>query len=264
MVEFAWLPGGWDADKDGVMEGAQHNTYDVEFFGPNPLCTVWYLAALAAVAKMARLVGDEVFARTCDDLRARGREWVDRNLYNGRYYFQQEMPPPAQPAPMTALTGEAANPRPRFQVGKGCLIDQLCGQYKANRVGLGDLLDRFHIQTALASIFQYNYRANFRDHYNNMRTFATADESGTLICAYPEGERPEEPFPYWAECMTGFEYQLAVLLLDYGLKKEAVQVVEAVRGRHNGANRNPFNEPECGSYYARAMASWALLDAWRS
>ncbi len=97
-----------------------------------------------------------------------------------------------------------------------------------------------------------------------MRTFATADESGTLICAYPEGERPEEPFPYWAECMTGFEYQLAVLLLDYGLKKEAVQVVEAVRGRHNGANRNPFNEPECGSYYARAMASWALLDAWRS
>ncbi len=35
-LEFAWVPGGWDADRDGVMEGVQHNTYDVEFYGPNP------------------------------------------------------------------------------------------------------------------------------------------------------------------------------------------------------------------------------------
>ena len=27
-LEFCWLPGGWDADKDGVMEGCQHNTMD--------------------------------------------------------------------------------------------------------------------------------------------------------------------------------------------------------------------------------------------
>ena len=35
-VEFCWIPGGWDADKDGVMEGCQHNTMDVEYYGPNP------------------------------------------------------------------------------------------------------------------------------------------------------------------------------------------------------------------------------------
>ncbi len=263
LLEFAWLPGGWDADKDGVMEGSQHNTYDVEFFGPNPMCTVWYLAALAATAKMARLAGDVAFAQTCDDLRARGSDWVDRNLYNGRFYFQQIQPPPSHPAAMTALGGEAGSAHPRFQVGKGCLIDQLVGQYKANRAGLGDLLDPLHLRTALASIFRYNFRPDFRDHYNNMRTFAQGNESGTLICSYPDGERPEVPFPYWGECMTGFEYQFAVLLLDYGFKKEAEAVAKAVRDRHNGANRNPFNEPECGSYYARAMASWALLDAWK-
>ena len=64
------------------------------------------------------------------------------------------------------------------------------------------------------------------------------------------------------ECMTGFEYQAAVLLMDYGFKDEGLEVAAAVRDRHAGHNRNPFNEPECGSYYARAMAAWALLDAW--
>nr|HWA83990.1 GH116 family glycosyl hydrolase [Fimbriimonadaceae bacterium] len=262
MLEFAWAPGGWDADKDGVMEGSQHNTYDVEFFGPNSMCTSWYLAALKAVAEMAQLCGDPDFAAECDGLRQKGSAWVDRHLYNGSYYIQIVQPFEGEPAPLTSLDAEHQSKDPRFQVGKGCLVDQLVGQYKANRCGLGDLLDRFHVKTAVKSTFANNFKTGFRDHYNNMRTFAYADEQGTLICSYPEGGRPAIPFPYWGECMTGFEYQLAVLLLDYGFKAEATKVVEGIRGRHAGHNRNPFNEPECGSYYARAMASWALLDAW--
>ena len=46
-LEFSWIAGGWDANRDGVMEGAQHNTYDVEFYGPNPQCGIYYLAATA-------------------------------------------------------------------------------------------------------------------------------------------------------------------------------------------------------------------------
>ena len=57
-LEFCWVPGGWDADRDGVMEGVQHNTYDVEFYGPNPLCGIYYLGALRAGEEMARAVGD--------------------------------------------------------------------------------------------------------------------------------------------------------------------------------------------------------------
>ncbi|MGQ9879416.1 MAG: GH116 family glycosyl-hydrolase [Armatimonadota bacterium] len=262
LMEFCWQPGGWDADRDGVMEGVQHNTYDVEFVGPNPLCSVWYLSALSAMERMAQRMGDSTFAETCGQLREKGSRWIDENLFNGRYYVQKIQPPRDTPAPMTALSDEWRSPHPRFQVGNGCLIDQLVGQYKANRAGLGDLLDRYHIRTALEHIFRYNFRRNMRDHYNNMRTFATGDESGTLICTWPDGGRPEQPIPYWGECMTGFEYQFAVLLIDYGLQQEAEAVVKAIRGRHNGANRNPFNEPECGSYYARSMASWALLDAW--
>jgi len=41
-----------------------------------------------------------------------------------------------------------------------------------------------------------------------------------------------------------------------------VKVVKAIRDRHDGLKRNPFNEPECGHNYARSMASWNVLLAW--
>ncbi|MEI7837174.1 MAG: GH116 family glycosyl-hydrolase, partial [Planctomycetota bacterium] len=47
-LAFCWVPGGWDADRDGVMEGCQHNTMDVEYYGPNGQMGVWYLGALRA------------------------------------------------------------------------------------------------------------------------------------------------------------------------------------------------------------------------
>lgn len=264
LLEFAWVPNGWDADKDGVMEGCQHNTYDVEFFGPNPMCTSYYLAALAAVAKMASIVGETAYAKELDELRERGKNWVDGNLYNGEYYEQKFQAFQGTPAEHSSLGHEWDKMEPAFQIGKGCLIDQLVGQYKANRVGLGDLFDTYHVRKAVKSVHKYNFKHHFRDHYNNMRTFATADEKGTLIAAYPHGGRPEVPFPYWGECMTGFEYQAAVLLLDYGYRKEGLEMAKAVRDRHDGRYRNPFNEPECGHYYARALAAWALLEAWEN
>src|SRR5262249_47500714 len=150
------------------------------------------------------------------------------------YYEQHVQPLTGDPAPMTSFGNKPGT----FQIGKGCLVDQLVGQYKANRAGLGPLLDPFHLKTTVKSIFDNNFRENFRDHYNNMRTFAYADEQGTLICSYPQGGRPEIPFPYWGECMTGFEYQLAVLLIDYGYKAEGLKVAKAIRDRHSGHNRN--------------------------
>ncbi|GBC91644.1 hypothetical protein HRbin15_00098 [bacterium HR15] len=259
LLSFAWLPGSWDADRDGVMEGAQHNTYDIEFFGPNPMCGVWYLAALLAMEEMAKRVGETDFAQECRQLFERGSRWIDENLFDGEYYVQRVQPLQGQPHPMTTAIDPGDPAYQRYQVGTGCLIDQLTGQYKANRAGLGDLLKREHIVKALRSLMRHNFRRGFHQHYNNMRTYALGDEAGVLICSYPRGERPETPFPYWAECWTGLEYMFARLLLDYGLEQEALRVVQAVRHRHDGAKRNPFNEPECGSYYARCMSAWSLV-----
>ncbi len=259
LLAFAWVPGGWDANRDGVMEGAQHNTYDVEFFGPNPSCGTWYLTALRAMEQMALVIGDAAFARECRRLFEQGSQWMDANLFNGDYYVQRFQRPQEPPHPMTTALQPDDPLCQHYQVGDGCLIDQLVGQYKANRVGLGDLLRRDHIVQALRSIYRFNFRRGFHRHYNHMRTYALGDESGVLICSYPRGGRPAVPFPYWAECWTGLEYLFARLLLDYGLEAEAQAVVEAVRARHDGARRNPFNEPECGSYYARCMSAWSLV-----
>ena len=46
-----------------------------------------------------------------------------------------------------------------------------------------------------------------------------------------------------------------------GMTADGLKCFKAVRDRFNGSKRNPFNEPECGHHYARAMASWAGIIA---
>ena len=105
-----------------------------------------------------------------------------------------------------------------------------------------------------------NYKESMRYFANPWRLFSLNDESGTVICDYPDGvEKPRIPVPYCEETMTGFEYSFAGLLCSRGQIDDGLKVVKAVRDRFDGNNRNPWNEFECGSNYARAMASYALI-----
>ena len=62
--------------------------------------------------------------------------------------------------------------------------------------------------------------------------------------------------------MHGFEYQAAIHMLMHGMEEECMNVVRGIRRRYDGEKRNPWNEFECGSNYARSMASYALLLAY--
>jgi uncharacterized protein (DUF608 family) len=259
-LAFAWIPGGWDGDVDGVMEGVQHNTMDVEYFGPNPQMQIWYLGALRAAAEMAAAMEEKAFAEKCRRLFAAGSSWTDEHLFNGEYYFHKVQPPASKEdiAPgLSAGMGSKDLKNPDYQLATGCLIDQLVGQYMAHTLGLGYLVDQEHVRTALESIYQYNKREDMFDHFNNMRSYAMGDEKAWLMASYPRGGRPEVPFPYWSEVMTGFEYTAAIGMLYEGMEEKALDMISGIRTRYNGARRNPFDEAECGHHYARAMASWA-------
>jgi 1,4-alpha-glucan branching enzyme len=41
--------------------------------------------------------------------------------------------------------------------------------------------------------------------------------------------------------------------------EEGLDIVRTCRDRYDGTVRNPFNEYECGHWYARALASYALI-----
>jgi uncharacterized protein (DUF608 family) len=262
-IEFAWVPGGWDANRDGVMEGVQHNTYDVEFYGPNPLCGVYYLAALRACEEMARVVGETEFAAECHRLFASGSAWLDAHLFNGEYYQQQIRSFHNDEIAKSLRSDMGADDpeHPEYQVGKGCLVDQLLGQSLADVCGLGPLLKPENIRRTLESIYKYNFKKSFAQHDNVQRTFVLNDEAALVVCDYAKTVRPRIPFPYFAEVFTGLEYATASHMLFAGMQDEGVECIAAVRRRYDGERRNPWDEAECGHHYARAMAAWSAVVA---
>jgi uncharacterized protein (DUF608 family) len=263
-LEFAWQSGGWDADADGVMEGCQHNTMDVEYFGPNPQMQGWYLGALKATARMAGYMGDRAFAQKCMKLYENGRQWTEKYLFNGEYYIQQVRPPQnySQVRPELILHKKIYHsPYPNYQLEKGCLVDQLVGQYMAHICGLGYLLDSAQVRQTLRSIMTYNFKP-MQGHFNNMRSYALHGEAGLLMATYPKGTDMEFPFPYFNEVMTGFEYSTAAHMVYENMEKDALRCIEAIRDRFDGNKRNPFNKIEAGYHYARSMAAWAVVLAY--
>jgi uncharacterized protein (DUF608 family) len=239
-LEFAWTQ--WDPDRDGVMEGIQHNTYDIEFHGPNPMMGAIYLVALLCASDMARAVGDDD-AAYYEDLYRRGRAALDSETWNGEFYVQAY---------------ERAREE-KYQVGAGCLSDQLLGQWMAHVVGKGYVLPEEHVKSAIRSVYRHNFKETFASHANPQRIFALGDEGGLLLCSWPRGQRPLLPFVYSDEVWTGIEYQVAAHLIYEGSVEEGFRIVRAVRNRYDGERRNPWNEVECGNHYARALASWSLL-----
>jgi non-lysosomal glucosylceramidase len=260
-LEFCWIEGGWDADKDGIMEGCQHNTMDVEYYGPNPQMQSWYLGALRAAEEMAQEVGEVSFADLCKDLFTKGSAFMDSKMFNGNYYEHIISVPKKIHPKLSAGMGSKNLKNPILQLGAGCLIDQLIGQYMAHVLGLGYLLDTEKIKTTLKSIMKYNFKEEFYNHFNHLRTFVLNSESAVLMATYPKGRKPAEPFPYYNEVMTGFEHSIATHMFYEGLEDDGLKVVKAIRSRYDGYKRNPFDEAECGHHYVRAMSSWSEVIA---
>jgi hypothetical protein len=274
-IEFAWSPSNeyrWDPGQSGVLTGRQHHTLDMELFGPSSWLNGFYLAALKAGAEMAEALGEKQTADTYYTIFQRGKIWTDQYLYNGEYYIQQvdlsdrslledyEQSGASMVGSIYAAYWDSEHQELKYQIGEGCEIDQMLAQWHANLYGLGEIFDPHQAKTALRALFRYNFKESMRDYYNPCRVFALNDEGGLVMCEWPaQVRKPVIPIPYSQEVMTGFEYAAATLMIQSGMVEEGVKIVQAIRDRYDGEKRNPWNEIECGSNYARTLASYGLL-----
>jgi uncharacterized protein (DUF608 family) len=261
----------WDPRGKGVLEEPHHNTYDIEFWGPDGMCTSFYLGALTAAAEMGRAVGEDVSRYR--ELVSKGRAFMEANLFNGEY-FQQLVQWEGLDAvdPVEASKGSWStdySPEaiellqkegPKYQYGTGVLSDGVLGLWIGRMSGLDELIDPVKVRSHLASVHRYNLKRDLTDHINPQRpAFAMGGDGGLLLCTWPKGGAPTLPFVYSNEVWTGIEYQVASHLMLQGLVEEGLEIVRVCRDRYDGTVRNPFDEYECGHWYARALASYGLI-----
>jgi hypothetical protein len=125
---------------------------------------------------------------------------------------------------------------------------------------VGAILSPEKVESHLLAVHKHNFRKDLSTFANPQRpTYAVGREAGLLLCSWPHGDELSLPFPYSNEVWTGIEYHVASHLMMTGHVKEGLDIVRAARDRYDGRVRNPFNEYECGHWYARAMSSYGLL-----
>lgn len=263
--------GAWDPDHRGGLFEPHHNTYDIEFWGADGMCTSIYLGALSAMAKMAQAVGETSDAGFYWDLAKRCAQFMEAHLFNGEYFQQDVQYMGLQDTSFASLIAHVderssevlqllKREGPKYQYGSGCLSDGIIGAWMARSYGIETPLAQKNVRSTLQAIFKHNFKTDLSEHANAQRPgYAMGQEPGLLLCSWPHGEKPTLPFVYSDEVWTGIEYQVASHLIQEGFVKEGLTIVKAVRSRYDGRTRNPWNEYECGNWYARAMASYSLL-----
>ena len=252
-MEYAWSPENpdrWDPDETGILSGRQHQTLDMELFEPNS-----WLGSCTSPRSLPPPRWPPRSARPTSPTRPPA--------------WPAPAPPTSTPSSSTAAGSSRRSTSPtracstpfdtgrkagvladgfmetywsdefgelKYQIGEGCISDQILGQWHAEVAGLGGFLDPDKVTAALKSVHANNFRANLADHFNPCRNYAYEDEGGLLVATYPEGVRqPMVAAPYAEEVWTGIEYMSASHMIMRGLVDEGLAIVRAARDRHDGA-----------------------------
>jgi uncharacterized protein (DUF608 family) len=270
----------FDPRHQGWLEEPHHHTYDLWFWGPNGMCTSLYLGALKAAVLIGQALEDE--AAVYQELLTRGIKKMESELFDGEYFYQKVADPsldarfpdfyseascwftPQQRARFATpeVVALAEREGPPYQYGQGCLADGVVGTWLSWVCGVGEIIDPTKVKSHLEAVYRYNFRQDLSAHPNAGRSsFAGVEEGGVVVCTWPKGNRPSSPMLYCDEVWTGVEYQVASHLIAHGGLEQGLEIVRAARSRYGGRIRNPFDEIEAGHWYARAMSSYALLQA---
>ncbi len=261
----------WDPRHKGVIEEPHHNTYDIEFWGPDGMHTSFYIGALNAISAIGEFLGKDVSAYR--ELAAKGKKMLEGDLYDGEYFIQKITVSgldAKNPATEQSFGGEYSKEAqallekegPKYQYGKGCLSDGVLGAWIGRMCMVPETIDAQKVKSHLRAVYKYNFKKDLSEHANPQRpSYALGNEAGLLLCTWPKGGKLSLPFVYSDEVWTGIEHQVASHLMLTGNVEEGLNILRASRDRYDGRVRNPFNEYECGHWYARALSSYGYLQA---
>ena len=174
-VEYAWSkdnPDRWDPDANrrAVRPPApdpRHGAVQPEFLARLDLC-----GGAACRLGNGGSLGEQEFADTCGKLGRNGAKYIDDKLFNGRWFVQDiDLSDRSVLAPFD--TGRKAgvladgfmetywsdeHSELKYQMGEGCITDQILGQWHAEVAGLGGFLDDGKVATALKAVHANNFR----------------------------------------------------------------------------------------------------------
>ncbi len=181
-LEYAWSAENldhWDPEQTGILSGRQHQTLDMELFGPNSWLGSMYVAALQGRARRWRRCGED---RVCRRARAAGQGAAPTTstteLFNGRWFVQKidlgdkalietvrsrQRPPACSPTASWTTYWSDEYGEMKYQIDEGCVTDQILGQWHAEVAGLGQFLDPDKVRDgARARSIANNFRAEPR------------------------------------------------------------------------------------------------------
>lgn len=216
-----------------LIKGIECSYDNFPMYGYSSYILSQWICATACATEAARALGDKEgearYARIADESRAA----MDAKLWNGKYY---------------SLYNDTGREGGHGDRSEGCLTDQLIGQWCAHQVGLGYLLDREKVTSAVRSVLAQSYMTDF----------------GLRNCSWP-GNRffADVDRDIWGDqgntFWSGVELAFASLLLYEGMYAEALSVIRTVddRYRRNGLY---FDHQEFGGHYFRPMAAWGIVN----
>ncbi|HTE34288.1 MAG TPA: GH116 family glycosyl-hydrolase, partial [Chryseolinea sp.] len=242
-----------DTNGDGMTDTQLENTLDAKWPGEIAWVVGLTICAVKAGQLMADEAGDQEFSVRCAVYASNGIANMEKHLYNGEYFIHKP---------------DAVKGRTVIGSYNTCHIDQVYGQSWAYQVGLGRLFDKSKMQSALRSLWRYNFTTDvgpyLKTHHGG-RPYALPGEGGMIMNTNPYNET--DPYgvkdawqvTYFHECMSGFEHQVAAHMMAEGMVDESLILTRTIHDRYLAKKRNPFNEVECSDHYARAMASYGTF-----
>ena len=183
----------WDPDaREGGLQ-PHHNTYDIEFWGPDGTCTsIFWAPCPHLVSGRSHRPGGrrEALQRSGE----RCAQFMDQHLFNREYYEQKVQYDGLRDhsfADMVAKVDDQSSEMqrllkhegPKYQYGSGCLSDGVIGIWMARTYGIDVPISREHVRRALRSIFDNNFKTDLAEHANRSVPATRWDTNPACCCA---------------------------------------------------------------------------------